>query len=85
MWYCFVAGIRPFDLFNAIFLVGPVGRGGEKTPKKNVQSNTSTATTTAKMSAVLNIDNYTMLTSKVYSVNRRSAISGTYHSMAQTR
>jgi len=29
MWYCFVVGVTPFGLSNAICLVGHVGRGNE--------------------------------------------------------
>ena len=58
MWYCFVVGITYFAVSNAIHLVGHVGRSDKTTQKaENLQSNSSTATSVAKMSAVLNIDN----------------------------
>jgi hypothetical protein len=58
MRYCFLVGLMHFGLSNAICLVGHVGRGDKTTQNKDiVQPNTSTATSVAKMGAVLTVDN----------------------------
>jgi hypothetical protein len=70
-----VVGVTHFRLSCAICLVGHVGTGDETTQKtENVHSNTSTATSVAKMSAVLTTDNYSKLTQSVYWTNRKRII-----------
>jgi len=63
MWCCFVIGVTHFGVFNAICLVGHVGRS-DKTKKEteNLHSNIPTLTSVAKMSAMLTIDNSSNLT-----------------------
>jgi hypothetical protein len=54
MWYCFVVGVTYFALSISTRLVGHVGRGDKATQKtENMQSNRSTVTSVAEMSAAL--------------------------------
>ena len=62
-WYCFVVCVMHFGLSNAVYPVGRVGRGDKTTKEtENLQSNTTTVTLVAKMSAVLTIDNCSKIT-----------------------